>query len=52
MPAIWTFGRGSKKAIARIRWKRSEVLLIFALILTLAVFSACLVVWHELHHFD
>jgi hypothetical protein len=52
MPASWTFGRGTKRAIARIRWKTSEILHLIVLILILTIFSVFLAVWFDLHHID
>jgi len=52
MPAGKILGRGTKKAIGRIRWKRHEVVHAVVVSLVLLGFSVYLALWFELHHFD
>jgi hypothetical protein len=52
MPASRTFGKGSKRTIARIRWKRSEVIHLVVLFVILIIFSVFVAVWFGMHHFD
>ncbi len=52
MPANKILGRGTKKNIARIKWTRREIVHAVVLCLLMLLFSACLAVWFEVHHFD
>jgi hypothetical protein len=45
-------GRGTKRKIAQIRWKRWEVFHALVLFALMAIFSVFLAVWFEAHHFD
>jgi len=52
MSAGKILGRGTKRAIARIRWKRYEVVHAVVVSLVLLAFSVYLALWFELHQFD
>jgi len=52
VPSDKILGRGTKKNITRIRWKRREILHAVLLTLLLLLFSIFLAVWFEVHHFD
>jgi len=52
MPASKILGRGTKRAIDRIRWKRCEVIHAVVLSLILLAFSIYLAWWFMVHHFD
>jgi hypothetical protein len=52
MPANKILGRGTKKGIARIRWKPAEVVHATFLFLLMLLLSVGLAAWFELHHFD
>ena len=52
MSAEKILGRGTKRRIARIRWKRWEVFHAVVLFVLMAIFSVFLAVWFEVHHFD
>ncbi|MGH9586689.1 MAG: hypothetical protein ACRD3F_07025 [Acidobacteriaceae bacterium] len=45
-------GRGSKRRVAQIRWKRWEIVHAVILFLLLAILSVWLAVWFEMHHLD
>lgn len=45
-------GKGTKRRVARIKWKRWEIAHAIILLLLLAVFSVWLAVWFEMKHFD
>ena len=45
-------GRGSKKRISRIRWKRSEIFYAVGFLLLMAIFCVWLGLWLQHHYFD
>lgn len=52
MAASKILGRGTKRRIARITWRRGELLHAAVLFLLMLLFSGGLALWFELHHFD
>jgi hypothetical protein len=52
MPAEKILGKGTRRRIAQIRWKRREILHAVVLFTLMAIFSVFLAVWFEAHHFD
>jgi hypothetical protein len=52
MPDAKILGKGTKRRIASIRWKRWEIVHAVILFVLLAVFSVWLAVWFEMQHFD
>lgn len=52
MAAAKILGRGTKRRIARIKWKRREIVHAVILFLLLAALSVWLAVWFEMKHFD
>lgn len=52
MPEAKILGRGSKRRVAQIKWKRWEIVHAILLFLLLAVFSVLLTVWFEMQHLD
>jgi len=51
MPESKILGRGNKRRIAHIRWKRWEIIHAILLFLLLAILSVWLAVWFEMQHF-
>jgi len=45
-------GRGTKRRISQIRWKRSEILHAVALFVLMTIFCVWLALWLQHHHFD
>ena len=45
-------GKGSKRSVARIKWKRWEIIHAIILFLVLAILSVWLVLWFEMQHLD
>ena len=52
MPDAKILGKGTKRRVARIKWKRWEIVHAFVLFLLLAIFSVWLAVWFEMKHLD
>lgn len=52
MPEAKILGRGTKRRIAQIKWKRWEIVHAAILFLLLAIFSVWLVIWFEMQHLD
>lgn len=52
MPEAKILGKGSKRRVAQIRWKRWEIVHAVILFLLLAILSVWLAVWFELQHLD
>ena len=52
MSAEKILGKGTKRRISQIRWKRREVVHAVVLFVLMAIFSVYLAVWFEVHHFD
>jgi hypothetical protein len=49
---LWRPGSGSKRRVARIRWKRREIVQAFVLFLLMTAFSFWVGMWVATHHFD
>lgn len=49
---IKTFGKGSKKRVQQIVWRRREILSAILLLLFAAIFSVWLALWLQTHEFD
>ena len=47
-----TLGKGSKRRISRIRWKRSEIFHAALLLVLMTIFCWWLALWLQYHHFD
>jgi type II secretory pathway component PulL len=47
-----SLGRGSKRRIRQIRWKRKQVVSLIVLMLLALVVTAYIAVWYEFHHTD
>ena len=45
-------GRGSKRKIRQIRWKRTQIVSLILLIIVACVLTAFAAIWYEFHHFD
>jgi hypothetical protein len=45
-------GKGSKRRIAQIKWKRWEILHAVTLFILLAILAVWLAVWFETQHLD
>lgn len=43
---------GSRRRIARIRWKRAEIIHAIILFLVMAAFCICMGIWIATHRFD
>jgi hypothetical protein len=52
MPEAKILGKGNKRRVARIRWKRWEIAHAIILFVLLAIFSVWLAVWFEMQHLD
>jgi hypothetical protein len=52
MPEAKILGKGNKRRVAEVRWKRREVVHATILSLLLAIFSVGLVLWFDVHHLD
>jgi hypothetical protein len=52
MPEAKILGKGSKRRVAQIRWKRWEIVHAVILFLLLAILSVWLAVWFEMQHLD
>ncbi len=52
MPEAKILGKGTKRRIARIKWKRWEIVHAVVLFLLLAILSVWLVIWFEMQHLD
>lgn len=52
MPEAKILGKGNKRRVAQIRWKRREIIHAVALFVLLAILSVGLVLWFEMHHLD
>lgn len=52
MPEAKILGKGNKRRVAQIRWKRREVIHAIVLFLLLTILSVGLVLWFEMHHLD
>ena len=52
MPEAKILGRGNKRRVAQIKWKRREFVHAIVLFLLLAIFSIWLAVWFEMQHLD
>jgi hypothetical protein len=52
MPDAKILGKGTKRRIARIKWKRREIAHAAILFLLLAILSIWLAVWFEMRHLD
>jgi hypothetical protein len=52
MAAVDLWRRGSKRRIARIRWKRWEIVHVAILILLMIAFGIWIGLWIGTHHFD
>jgi hypothetical protein len=52
MPEAKILGKGTKRRIALIKWKRWEIVHAIVLLVLLAVFSVWLAVWFEMQHLD
>lgn len=52
MPEAKILGKGNKRRIAQIKWKRREIVHAVILFLLLAILSVWLAVWFEMQHLD
>jgi hypothetical protein len=52
MPEAKIFGEGTRRRIARIKWKRWEIAHAIVLFVLLVIFSVWLGVWFEMQHLD
>jgi hypothetical protein len=52
MPEAKILGKGTRRRIAQIRWRRREIIHAIILFVLLAAFSVWLAVWFEMHHLD
>jgi hypothetical protein len=52
MPEAKILGKGTRRRIAQIKWRRREIIHAIILFILLAVFSVWLAVWFEMHHLD
>ncbi|MGC1363301.1 MAG: hypothetical protein WA826_19170 [Silvibacterium sp.] len=52
MPEAKILGKGNKRRIAQIKWKRWEIAHAIVLFLLLAILSVWLAVWFEMQHLD
>jgi len=52
MPEAKILGKGNKRRIARIKWKRWQIIHAVLLFLLLTIFSVWLAVWFEMQHLD
>jgi hypothetical protein len=52
MPEAKILGKGNKRRIAQIKWKRWEIVHAIVLFLLLAILSVWLAVWFEMQHLD
>ncbi len=52
MPEAKILGKGSKRRVAQVKWKRWEIVHAIVLFLLLAILSLWLVVWFEMWHLD
>ena len=52
MPEAKILGKGSKRRVAQVKWKRWEIVHAIVLFLLLAILSLWLVVWFEMRHLD
>jgi hypothetical protein len=52
MPEAKILGKGSKRRIAQIKWRRREIVHAVILFLLLAILAVWLAVWFEMQHLD
>jgi hypothetical protein len=52
MPEAKILGKGTRRRIAQIKWKRWELVHAVVLFLLLAILSVWLAVWFEMQHLD
>jgi hypothetical protein len=52
MPEAKILGKGTKRRVAQIRWKRREIVHAIILFALLAIFAVWLTVWFEMKHLD
>jgi hypothetical protein len=52
MAEVHTWGRGSKRRIAQIRWKRWEIMHAVILVLLMTAFGLWVGIWIATTHFD
>lgn len=52
MPGAKILGKGNKRRVAQIRWKRREIVHAIIVFLLLAILGVWLAVWFEMHHLD
>ena len=45
-------GKGSKRRVRQVRWKRSEIIKLILIAVAIAVFSVWLALWVASHDFD
>ena len=45
-------GRGSKRKVRLIRWKRHEIISLIFLLIVMSIVAVSIAVWFEAHHTD
>ena len=45
-------GRGSKRKVRLIRWKRREIISLIFLLIVMSILAVSIAVWFEAHHTD